>query len=635
MRKPRQFQVDDSTFISPTMIFTFAQDMKAFAQRGRKRKAQLIRICDLLIEDEETRSFLEWSMIDSALGYSGYISLHQIHPTLLLRLQRHCLDACLTIDPDMGRPYNLHGLIFVSVRGQGIKLAVIKSLRNKPFRDHLQDYFSKLQSRLVNRVERGDGEQAFADLAQIDRLLEARSHPKQLGQYRIVRELSTGSTETVYLAKDQLDRNERAVALKVLHPHLVRDSSFFTRFVRGADVLANLQHPNIARVLCVSDVIQGYAFYVTDYPDNGTINQLVARPDVTTEMRLSLLAKIISALAYLHRNGIVHLNLKPSNVLLTKDLEPKLMDFETAYIEGLSTLTLSPLGSTFQYISEERILNPSERNADNDIYSFGILALELLNRRVGLSKEEHIRRIVEPDQLRPYYPVLARCLQPRSPAISPLHRYKDANILAQAWEHASRVDPKRMYHIPIVIGSRKQGLSLRNEVVSDRVFDRLVIPQSNFRNSKLIRCSFRNCVLSDAVFVGTTMEDCDFEGSFLIMSRFQNATLSNTHFRYTNLERTVWDEVDLAGINFFGSNLWGAFLAHARNFESANFKFCNFCRTELTEVQQASIDGREDIAHGLLYSDVKQAFDRFFPTYPDGLWWLKLLEDLDGALLLY
>lgn len=617
------------------MIFTFVQDMKAFAQRGRKRKAQLIRICNLLIEEDEARSFLEWSTIDSALGYSAYISLHQIHPTLLLRLQRHCLDACLTIDPDMGRPYNLHGLIFVSVRGQGIRLAVIKSLRNKPFRDHVQDYFSKLQSRLVNRVERGDGEQVVADLAQVDRLLETRSFPGQLGQYRIVREVSTGSTGTVYLAKHQLARNERAVALKVLHPHLVRDASFFKRFIRGADILTSLQHPNIAKVLHISDVIQGYVFYVTDYIDNGTIKQLAGRPDVTTEMRLTLLTKIIDALAYLHRNGVVHLDLKPSNVLLTKELEPKLVDFDTAYIEGLSTLTLGPLGSTLQYISEERSLNPSERNADNDIYSFGIMALELLNRRADLSKEEHIRRIVEHDQLRPYYPVLARCLQPRSPTVYPLHRYEDGDALAQAWEHASRLDPKCMYHVPMVIGSRKQGLSLRNEVVSDRVFDRLVIPQSNFRNTRLIRCSFRNCVLSDAVFVGTTMEDCDFEGSFLIMSRFQNATLSNTYFRYTNLERTVWDDVDLAGVDFTGSNLWGAFLSRARNFESANFKFCNFCRTELTEAQQSRLVGREDIAHGLLYSDVKQAFDRFFPTYPDGLWWLKLLEDLDGALLLY
>ena len=205
-----------------------------------------------------------------------------------------------------------------------------------------------------------------------------------LGPYEIVSPLGAGGMGEVYRARDT--RLDREVAIKVLPAHLTRSPEFKQRFEREAKSISQLTHPNICTL---HDVGQhdGTDYLVMELLEGETLAQRLTRGALPLEQVLKVGVEIASALDAAHRKGVVHRDLKPGNVMLTKG-GAKLLDFGLAKSSGVmdsdpSAVTISqPLTSkgtilgTFQYMAPEQ-LEGAEADARTDIFAFGAVLYEV------------------------------------------------------------------------------------------------------------------------------------------------------------------------------------------------------------------------------------------------------------------
>jgi len=197
-----------------------------------------------------------------------------------------------------------------------------------------------------------------------------------IGPYRLVREIGAGGIGTVYLATRQVDDVLLRSALKLLVRHAV-DAGFLERFHREQQHLAALDHPNITRLLDAGWTEDGQPFLVMEYVEGSHLDDYCDSGGLGIEARLRLFLQICDAVAEAHRNLIVHLDLKPSNVLVTPAGAVKLLDFVTSKLirpDGTMTATVM---ATPAYSSPEQILNRPVSTA-SDIYALGALLAELL-----------------------------------------------------------------------------------------------------------------------------------------------------------------------------------------------------------------------------------------------------------------
>ena len=176
------------------------------------------------------------------------------------------------------------------------------------------------------------------------------------GRYELHRRLGRGGMAEVYLARDQL--LDRPVAVKVLFPALATDHGFVERFRREAQAAANLQHPNIVSVFDWGEA-NGTYFIVMEYVEGHTLAEMLRdegrlHPDRAAEIT----ADIAAALGFAHRNRVVHRDVKPGNVLITRDGGVKVADFGIARALSDSTdQNLTKTGSvmgTATYFSPEQ-----------------------------------------------------------------------------------------------------------------------------------------------------------------------------------------------------------------------------------------------------------------------------------------
>ena len=196
-----------------------------------------------------------------------------------------------------------------------------------------------------------------------------------LGSFRIVRVLGRGGMATVYEARD--GRLERAIALKVLPPEFLHDVRFAERFEQEARVVAALEHPNIVPIYA-SGIDNGIPWMSMRLLTGGTIGTLLenGRPDARQIVRL--LRAVASALDYAHAHGVVHRDIKPTNILLDGADGVCVGDFGLAYmLEASPRVTRSGLlAGTPQYMAPEQALGKA---ADHrcDIYSLAMVAYEM------------------------------------------------------------------------------------------------------------------------------------------------------------------------------------------------------------------------------------------------------------------
>src|SRR5204862_2370233 len=172
-------------------------------------------------------------------------------------------------------------------------------------------------------------------------------------RYEIERELAQGGMAEVYLARDQL--LNRPIALKALFPEYAREPSFVERFRREAQAAANLNHPNIVAIYDWGQE-DGTFFIVMEYVEGRSLRDLIrSEAPVEPGQAAEITAEIASALALAHRNGVVHRDVKPGNVLLTRTGTLKVTDFGIARAGASDWLTQtgSVIG-TATYFSREQ-----------------------------------------------------------------------------------------------------------------------------------------------------------------------------------------------------------------------------------------------------------------------------------------
>jgi serine/threonine-protein kinase len=202
------------------------------------------------------------------------------------------------------------------------------------------------------------------------------------GRYRLERRLGVGGMSTVQLAFDT--RLERNVAVKLLAEHLAQDPSFVSRFRREALAAARLVHPNVVQVFDFgSDDASGRQFIVMEYVDGQSCAEILReRGHLPPGEAVDILGQACRGLDYAHRNGVVHRDVKPGNLLRSRDGMIKLADFGIAKAAEQSDITKvgSVLG-TAAYLSPEQARGEPAGPA-SDLYALGVVAYQLMAGRL-------------------------------------------------------------------------------------------------------------------------------------------------------------------------------------------------------------------------------------------------------------
>lgn len=204
---------------------------------------------------------------------------------------------------------------------------------------------------------------------------------RQVGAYRVVHRIAEGGMGTVFEAQRTDDVFSKRVAVKVCKATLVGET-MRDRFRRERQILARLEHPNIARILDGGTTEEGAPYFVMEYVDGLPLDQYVQGQRLGLKECLRLFCDVCGAVAYAHRNLVVHRDLKPSNVFVTRDGTVKLLDFGIAKLleeEKLSAVsTQTAMGMmTPQYAAPEQIRGEPVTIA-TDVYALGVLLYELL-----------------------------------------------------------------------------------------------------------------------------------------------------------------------------------------------------------------------------------------------------------------
>ena len=213
-----------------------------------------------------------------------------------------------------------------------------------------------------------------------------------LGQYRIIEQIGQGGMATVYKAyQPSLDRY---VAIKVLPPYFAHEPGFAMRFTREAKAIARLNHPNILPIYDFGQE-QELSYIVMKYVEAGTLKDIMGAP-LALDVTADILRQIAGALDHAHQRGILHRDVKPSNVLLDEGRWVLLTDFGLAkMVEGSVALTGSGVGvGTPAYMSPEQGRG-EQVDARADIYSLGVVLYEMLTGQVPFQAETPMAVVIK------------------------------------------------------------------------------------------------------------------------------------------------------------------------------------------------------------------------------------------------
>ena len=238
---------------------------------------------------------------------------------------------------------------------------------------------------------------------------------RQLGPYRLLREIGQGGGGAVYLAERADGTYAQQVAIKLVWPGF--GSEALRRFQQEREILARLTHPNIARLLDGGATAEGWHYLVMEYIEGQPLTTYCRAQRLALPARLKLFRAVCAAVQYAHQNLIVHRDLKPSNILVTQDGTAKLLDFGIAKLleRGSQPSTLTGAGLqpfTPLYASPEQIRNEPITTA-SDVYSLGVLLYELLTgvrpyRVDNAAPPEQMRAVCEEEPTRPSLRVTER-----------------------------------------------------------------------------------------------------------------------------------------------------------------------------------------------------------------------------------
>jgi len=205
---------------------------------------------------------------------------------------------------------------------------------------------------------------------------------ERVGAYVILRELGRGGMGTVFLAERADGQFEKQVAIKILNRG-ADTAEILRRFRAERQILARLDHPNIARLLDAGTTDDGLPYFIMDYIVGAPVTRFAVAQKLSTRQRLELFLKICAAVEFAHRNLVVHRDIKPSNILANAEGEPKLLDFGIAKILAKDEDAAQLTAEAQQHLTPI-CASPEQAKGDpitvaTDIYSLGALLYEMLS----------------------------------------------------------------------------------------------------------------------------------------------------------------------------------------------------------------------------------------------------------------
>jgi len=298
------------------------------------------------------------------------------------------------------------------------------------------------------------------------------------GRYAILKKLGEGGKGVVYKARDTV--LNRVVAIKMLKS-VVTTEEAYSRFMREAQAVAKLNHPNIVSIYDIGKE-DDKQFFVLEFVDGMSLHELMAtypegKCDIQTALRMGI--DVCNALHYAHFQGVLHRDIKPENILITQEGIAKLMDFGLAKMLGEPSITQEGvIVGTVAYVAPEIALGKSA-DARSDLYSFGAVLYETVTGKPPFSGEDPVKIIfshihdypVSPNRLNPKVPqALADCIM-KLLEKEPEKRYQTAEELLRVLRDIAESFLREVFvpsHKPIVVPSPRPSM-VRETRLIDRV----------------------------------------------------------------------------------------------------------------------------------------------------------------------
>lgn len=255
-----------------------------------------------------------------------------------------------------------------------------------------------------------------------------------IGRFKVIREISRGGQGAVYLADDP--QLERRVAIKMLHATSGEQKE---SLLREARITSKFQHQNIVTLHDAGEH-EGVPYLVYAYIEGETLAQMLRRTGMlTTAHAARLMAGVLDGLDYAHRQGVMHLDIKPANVIVATNGQPMLLDFGIARHVGYQSDAADGIDGTPQYMAPERITSQSV-DVRSDIFSVGILLYEMVTGKPAVSGETVFQvfhrvthgEVAAPSSLNAGVDERLEVIILKAVAKKPEERYQDAATMRQA-----------------------------------------------------------------------------------------------------------------------------------------------------------------------------------------------------------